>query len=491
MNRGTPPVAIALVAGVLAASAVALHAAAATSAARRPNLLVIITDQQQAGMLSCTGNRYLATPHLDRLAQSGMRFERAYCGNPVCVPSRFCMLTGTMPSRIGMESNGEIGNAVPPEVLANAMGAVFRRAGYQTVYGGKTHVPGGGKKGRIEPYGFDSIETDQRDTLAETCAAFLRAKHERPFLLVASFINPHDICYMAIRDWKNSGTVPEGARVIPLNPPAIECLDAALQPPAGVPAEEFLRSVCPPLPPNYGIPDGELSVFADGLKGFRGYVRQQWTERDWRLHRWAYARLTERVDAEIGKVLAALRDSGLEQNTLVVFTSDHGDMDAAHRLEHKSVLYEEAVRVPLIVSWKGVTPPGRVDREHLVSTGLDLIPTLCDFAAVPVPAALKGRSVKPLAEGKPVGPWRDCLVVENQQARLVLAERWKYMVGAAGAIREMVVDLTRDCCEMKNLASDPSYARQLQAGRRLLQQWYASHGLKLDAKYVVEPEPAK
>lgn len=451
----------------------------------RPNILLIITDQQHAGMLSCAGNPHLKTPNLDSLARTGARFERAYCGNPVCVPSRFCMMSGTMPSRIGMETNGEIGNEVPQEILDNAMGAVFRRAGYQTVYGGKTHVPGKRKRDAIESYGFESITADQRDELADTCAKFLHEKHERPFLLVASFINPHDICYMAIRAWKNSGTVPKKAKVTPLSPPAIQCLDAALQLPAGVSEEEFFCSLCPPVPANYGIPDGELSVFGGKLGGFRGYVREKWTERDWRMHRWAYARLTERVDGEIGKVLAALRESGLEKNTLVMFTSDHGDMDSAHRFEHKSLLYEEAVHVPMIVSWKGVTQAGLVNRDHLVSTGLDLIPTMCDFAGVPKPKTLTGRSVKALAEGKSVEKWRNCLVVENQQARLVLAERWKYMVGGTGKIREMITDLARDASEMKNLASDPAYREQLQTGRRLLKEWYASHDLKLDPKYVV------
>jgi len=456
----------------------------ALAADSRPNILLIITDQQHAGMLSCAGNSHLKTPNLDSLARTGARFERAYCGNPVCVPSRFCMMSGTMPSRIGMETN-DTSLPVPQEILHDAMGAVFRRAGYQTVYGGKTHVPGGRKRDAIEAYGFDVISKDHRDELADTCAKFLREKHERPFLMVASFINPHDICYMAIRAWKNSGTVAKGAKVTPLAPAAIQCLDAALKLPAGVSDEEFFRSVCPPVPANYGIPDGELSVFGGKDRGFRGYVRQHWTERDWRLHRWAYARLTERVDGEIGKVLAALRESGLEKNTLVMFISDHGDMDSAHRFEHKSLLYEEAVHVPMIVSWKGVTQAGLVDRDHLVSTGLDLIPTMCDFAGVPKPASLKGRSVKALAEGKPAGNWRSYLVVENQQARLVLAEHWKYMVGGAGEIREMITDLARDAGEMKNLASDPAYRERLQTGRRLLKEWYASHDLKLDPKYVL------
>jgi choline-sulfatase len=395
------------------------------------------------------------------------------------------MLSGMMPSAIGMEHNGDIRNPVPQAILDNAMGAVLRRAGYQTVYGGKTHVPGLKKQNRIEDYGFDDICQDSRDELADVCVKFLHEKHERPFLLVASFINPHDICYMAIRAWKQSGTVPKDAKVTPLAPEAIRCLDAALQRPAGVSDEEFFGKVCPPLPANYGIPDGELSMFGGKDRSFRGYVREHWGERDWRLHRWAYARLTERVDGEIGKVLAALRESGLEKNTLVVFTSDHGDMDSAHRFEHKSMLYEEAVNVPMIVSWNGVTQAGLVDREHFVSTGLDLIPTMCEYAGVSAPAALKGRSLKALAEGRAVETWRSHLVVENLQARLLHAGDWKYMVGDSGEVREMVVDLKHDPGEMKNVAADPAAREKLEAGRRLLKEWYASHNLKLDPKYVV------
>lgn len=472
-----------LVVASLAAALIAMSALAAEPS--RPNILLIITDQQHAGMLGCAGNSYVKTPNLDRLAAGGARFERAYCGNPVCVPSRFSMFTGTLPSRIGMESNGEIGNVVPQEVLDNSMGVVFRRAGYQTVYGGKTHLPGRGKKNQIASYGFDELTKDSRQELATTCAKFLREKHERPFLLVASFINPHDICYMAIRAFKESGTVPRGAKLTPLSSEAIACLDAALKRPAGVSEDEFFARCCPPTPANYGIPEGELSVFGGKLGGFRGYVREKWTDQDWRLHRWAYARLTELVDGQIGQVLDALKESGLAKNTLVVMTSDHGDMDAAHRFEHKSLLYEEAVRVPLLVALPSVTRAGTVDREHLVSTGLDLIPTLCDFAGVAQPTALRGRSVKALSQGQPSGAWRKCLVVENQQARLLLSERWKYMVGAAGAIREMITDLERDPGEMKNLAAEPAYRRQLETGRRLLKEWYAGHNLTLAAPYII------
>jgi arylsulfatase A-like enzyme len=236
-------------------------------------------------------------------------------------------------------------------------------------------------------------------------------------------------------------------------------------------------------------------------------VQDHWTAEDWRLHRWAYARLVERADAEIGTVLDALRQSGLEGDTVVVFTSDHGEMDASHKLEHKSMPYEEATRVPFIVSHKGVTPAGRVDTTDLVSTGLDLIPTLCDLAGIATPAVLKGRSVKPLVmggergEGRgergpldapsrqkasvPLSAWRQCLVGENEGCRMVWTRRFMYAVYDHGQPREFLADLEHDPGEMVNLAVDPNYAAILSAHRDLLRAWYPAHGETLDPRYIV------
>ena len=135
----------------------------------RPNVLLIITDQQHAGMMSCAGNRWLKTPSLDALAARGVRFERAYCGNPVCVPSRLSMMTGVLPSRIGMEHNELASFPVPDEIRQNALGSVFRNAGYRAVYGGKVHLPGTKKEG-IAAYGFDVLTGDEREGLAQPCA---------------------------------------------------------------------------------------------------------------------------------------------------------------------------------------------------------------------------------------------------------------------------------------------------------------------------------
>jgi choline-sulfatase len=476
------------------------HAAAVAATSTRPNVLVILTDQQHAGMLSCTGNPDLKTPHLDALAARGARFERAYATNPVCIPSRFSLQTSTMPSAIGMEHHGQAGNPVAAEILEASLGSVLKRAGYRTVYAGKTHLPGPrGVLDNPKAYGFDEIlepsDKEGRDPAVEACASFLRQPSQQPFLLYASLINPHDICYLALNAHQQH-TGKSG--VNPKSPPMVE-LNRALQMPSGVSPEEFFARHCPPLPPNYAIPAGELSAPWSDKPDFMLFARQQWGEREWRLHRWAYARLTERVDGQVGLILKALRAAGLERNTLVIFTSDHGDQSGAHRVEHKAFLWEESVRIPFIVVCEGVTKPGLVDRTHLVSNGLDLLPTACDFVGVPVPSHARGRSVAALAKGETVRAWRDYLVVENTQSRLLLRDRWKYMVGhvratplgaarlgQANPVREAVVDLERDPGELKNLV-DESAGRPIRAeGQRLLAAWYREHRLNLDAGYLVD-----
>jgi hypothetical protein len=192
-----------------AASAVGLLLGRAASAKdspkkqNRPNILFIMTDQQHAGMMSCTGNIWLKTPAMDRLAASGVRFDRAFASNPVCVPSRFSLQTGLMPSAIGMGRNEDSGQAaVTQTMVQQSLGRLFQQAGYETLYGGKVHLPS--KMKGIESLGYRNLTSDSRQGLADACAEFLKGRHEKPFLLFASFINPHDICYMAINDFNRA-----------------------------------------------------------------------------------------------------------------------------------------------------------------------------------------------------------------------------------------------------------------------------------------------
>ena len=302
---------------------------------KKPNILYIMTDQQSARMLSCAGNKWLKTPALDQLAASGIRFNRAYACNPVCVPSRFSLQTGLMPSAIGMGRNEDSPNAhVTDEIIRQSLGNLLNNTGYNVTYGGKVHLPEGMKE--LSDLGYQNLTSDPRQTLADTCAAFIKQKHDKPFFLFASFINPHDICYMAINDFlRTQGKNPYQ------NTDSKTCemiLDQARQ---SKDLNAFVNDNCPELDSNHEIPENEPECITRNYteaRPFRAFIRKNWSELQWRLHRWAYCRLTEMVDEKIGILLNALKQAGLEKDTLVIFTSDHGDMDSAHKMEHKSVL---------------------------------------------------------------------------------------------------------------------------------------------------------
>jgi len=463
----------------------------------RPNILFIMTDQQHAGMMSCAANKWLKTPAMDRLAASGIRFERAYACNPVCVPNRFSLQTGLMPSVIGMGQNSDSRQAaVTDAMIEQSLGRLLREAGYETVYGGKVHLPR--KMSNVQNLGYRNLTSDRRQGLADACAKFIKRRkaspsggqHTRPFFLFASFINPHDICYMAINDFNRASAK---APVDNMDSKICEAvLDAARKTEegprlAGTHISAFVEANCPGLPANHEVPEAEPECITQkylNARPFRAYVRQKWTQNQWRLHCWAYCRLTEMVDKEIRTVLDALQEAGLEDNTLIVFTSDHGDMDSTHKMEHKSVLYEESVRVPFIMSYRPEIAEGMVDDTHLVSNGLDLLPTLCDYAGIEIPEGLHGRSLRPLAAGKDIEQRRDFVVSESQNGRMLRTDRFKYCIYDSGRHREQLIDLKLDPGEMKNLAEVEDYKDVLDTHRQLLQGWVERTGDRIAAEYV-------
>ena len=157
---------------------------------KQPNILILITDQQPASAMSCTGNSHLKTPAMDSLAAAGTRFERAYCTNPVCLPSRFSLMTGRFPSELTIRHNDLTGTLpVTGQMRDTSLGPMLRQAGYETVYGGKTPVPAG-----IQPRkaGFRMLTNNSREELATVSADWIRKEHDRPWCMVASFVNPHD-----------------------------------------------------------------------------------------------------------------------------------------------------------------------------------------------------------------------------------------------------------------------------------------------------------
>jgi arylsulfatase A-like enzyme len=197
------------------------------------------------------------------------------------------------------------------------------------------------------------------------------------------------------------------------------------------------------------------------MRSFKRQARDNYTDRQWRLHRWAYCRLTEVVDSQVQTVLDAVKASGQEENTLIIFSSDHGDMDASHRMEHKTTLYEESANVPFMAMWKGHIPAGRVDQSHLVSNGLDMLPTVCDYAGIKGVADPRGRSLRPLFEGKNVS-WRDTLGVESEIGRMVVdKDKFKFIKYDAAGTEVQLLDLNEDPYETKHVTDNPRHGEKL------------------------------
>ena len=447
----------------------------------KPNILFILTDQQFADAMSCRmGNQYLNTPTMDRLAQSGMLFTRAYSPNPLCMPFRNSAFTGCYPHETGVTQNsGPEGGLDPKEFVC--LGTYFRDAGYDTPYCGKWHLCYDAKD--TQAHGFE-IATGKRTGghdagVTDGAVQFLARRHDKPFLLVASFLNPHNVC--------------EWARRLAGREQRLNCGEIGEPPPL---------AQLPPVPANLAPPQNEPDGMTLIRRGYQvdsgAFPVGNFTVEDWRKERWGYYRMIEKVDAEIGKVLAALRQAGLEDNTLIVFTADHGECAGAHGFNQKTVFYEESARIPLIIAGKGKTAGGRTDK--LVNTGIDLLPTMLDFAGLAIPRKLPGRSLLPLALGKEVPEWRDHLVVQNNmsqtgvingmqptmEGRMVRSDRYKYCIYTRGQRRESLVDLQVDPGETSDLAADPKYRTVLLEHRELLARFGQEHNDPLVANLLAD-----
>ncbi len=414
----------------------------------RPNILIITADQLSLRAVGAAGCPDVETPALDDLADRGTFFSESYTPCPVCLPTRPSWWTGRMPSETGIgrpRPNRKTRDELP--TLAEWLGD---RGGYEALHAGKWHAPELVVTSHDQLPGFYALTTGIDDQgfimdphVSMTCEAFLRNRNSaQPFLLAAEFMNPHDIC-----EWLFLNTADH----------------------EDLPYPEIADEL-PELPANReAIPEGEPPA----IKRFRQTLEPQvgyWNELHHRYYLWSYYRHVEAVDAEVGRILRALRDTRREENTVVVFTSDHGEGLGAHRMTHKAFPYEEVCKVPLIVSWPGTLREGAVDRTSLVS-GVDLFPTLCDLAALEPPEPLVGTSLRPaLQEEEAIE--REFVPIEMPGGRgsVLRTPRYKYVRYAEGPT-EMLFDLADDPGETRNLVDHASCASALAEHRRMLKEW--------------------
>jgi arylsulfatase A-like enzyme len=423
---------------------------------KKPNIVLLITDQHSGTIMTQTGYHYIKTPGIDKLAAEGVTFTRSYCTYPVCVASRASIMTGMMPGK----SHSDL-TAYP------GIGKVVKDAGYETAYFGKWHVSNSELDEVADWHGFESYKEDNNDSeTAKMAVDFLNRKHDKPFFMVVSFVNPHDCCELARNISGLGDNYHDG--------PVEEKMDVAQ---------------CPPLPANFGIPSNEPEGFyvrrtpdpKTDRRNFRKHPVKYWGETEWRQYMYGYDRLVEKVDNHILNLVNSLEKQGQLQNTLIIYTSDHGDGHASHQWNQKMTFYEESINVPFVVSWKGHTKANFIDSETLISSGLDIYPTICKMAGIATNESLQGQDISGyvLRNSDASGEKREYVVSELTQSkknkiftgRMIVSERFKYFLFDSGENREQLFDLSEDPGELHPVTNEKKYERELFAHRQMLRDW--------------------
>ena len=424
---------------------------------KQPNIVLIITDQQTAEAMSNRGNPHLNTPAMDQLANDGVTFPRAYCSYPLSGPSRASIFTGKMPNEVSIRDNEQ---SLPDEARLNSLGFKISDVGYDCLYAGKWHVPTIHMP-KDESFGFKNVCDMNDPEMAFHIEKELSKKRDNPFFLVASYLNPHEACEYARFQTLHYGEI-------------------------NIPQSDSL----PPLPENFLVPD-DLPEVVSIHKGVspKLYPTQNYTLEDWRRYLYAYNRLVERVDNEIGKLLDILKEKGLYDNSVIIFTSDHGDGVGAHEWNQKRVLFEENINIPLIIKPENKSKIAKASiNQSLINIGTDIFPTVCEYANAETPKDLNGISIKRIIEDKSQ-PSHESILIETNLDGLQGARGWSVIKGDYKYVfyrffknKEQLFNLKKDKGEMNNLMSDPAYNETYQ----MMKSEMMLHAKKTNDKMLIK-----
>jgi len=444
-----------------------------------------MTDQQRRDSIGAYGNPFVKTPNLDRLAEGGVRFNRCYIATSPCSPSRASLLTGLYAHTHGIVVNG----IVLPESVPS-LGNTLKAAGYRTAWVGKWHlgptdspkhgftdkwVNHGkdyrdylervglqtfteGARGKVLPrgvrYGHSDIPEEHclETFLAREAVAFLEEAGSQPFCLALSFRAPHT----------------------PVAPPEPwDKMYSRERVSLPVNLHEDMRNK--PLRQRRlrtGRQDSSSHAARrwEGVTFPKSRVLAEWTEEEWREIIALYCGLISYVDKWTGRVLDTLDSLGLAENTIVLFTTDHGDMMGNHGLIHKDgYTYDETMRVPLIIRYPPLIRPGTAT-DALVSN-VDILPTLLEMMGVKVSHGVQGRSFLPVLEGE-AQSHRDATFMEIARGiKAVRTERWKYTANWRPRDLDELYDMKDDPLELQNLATDPENAKVCNELRKRILSW--------------------
>jgi len=467
---------------------------------RRPNVLYIMTDQQRWDTVGASGNSLIQTPNLDRLAAGGANFTRFYTAAFPCSPSRATLITGRHSHSHGVWTNDAL---LDPSV--RTLGEVSRDAGYDTAWIGKWHLGGdmyGGNWAYRYAVGDDGLKREQFDldrTLGEDAPQHGFEHWVGGFTHYQEYLRQHDL--LEPRPGKtvrgNHNTVHEdGHSVIPeehfqtafLAKEAINFLEQPerqqrpftcclslygphlpITPPE--PWDQMYDRASVPLPGN--INDDLRSKPWRTQRGNRYWMRREWSDdqyRDLIARYWGYCSY---IDQWVGRVLDTLEAQGLADDTIVVFTSDHGEMAGSHGFIYKGgYMYDGVQRVPFIMRAPGTIAAGT--QTDALGSSVDLLPTLTEMMGVEAPPETQGRSMLPLLSGQ-TGQGRDATFTQMNGTGLGIAmvrtDRYKFSYNWKRRQVDELYDMQNDPLELENLALDPGYGSAVAQMQQRVLDW--------------------
>lgn len=425
----------------------------------KDNILVIVTDQLTWNALPAYGNTYAKTPNIDRICRDSVMFDSCYTPCPLCQPARSAFWTSRFNHEIDVRSNGRnwpvkpVGNDIP------TLGDTFQQAGYDTVHFGKTHDAGALRGFRVVKSESLVREADSPglplndDTFLDISTGrnvvnYLNEyKADKPFLMVADFVNPHNIC-----GWIGAF--------------------------AGTKENPWIQENLPPLPENFQVDDMETrpkAVQYICCSHNRQAQAAEWDELKYRQYLYAYYYYLSLVDQEIGRVLDTLEHSKAAENTMIVFLADHGESMGARRRVTKDIdFYEEVTRVPFVFKGSGVV--ARNGKVKGLASLLDLFPTLCGMADISIPEGVRGMDLSPVIRGTSeisreyiASEWHTEWGYTVSPGRMIRTERYKYMRYIENGDCELY-DLENDPKEMHNCIHEKPYESVREEMEKLLQK---------------------
>lgn len=472
---------------------------------KKPNVLILYSDQHSARTLGCYGNQQVKTPNLDKLAREGVLFNEAFTQNPICTPSRMCLLSGQYVHNFG--TYGLMGNS--PENLPT-MFEHFKKQGYTTGMAGKTHTPAGWASEYCDfvgdGYGFENKTSIWKRANEEGCQGMrgddyslyleeLGLLKDRDDKIMQEWFEEYDHtkgqCVDArpsriplehsIEAWSANVTNEFIGNAVEEDKPFCFWLTVPRPHQTYAPSQEFwdlYEGMELELPPNAG---NDMTLRSDAAKKTQKNFQE---EMDWiafgdkdfeearkRVLRGYYACVSQMDDA-LGRVMKQLETLGILEDTIVVYTTDHGEFAGEHGMIEKApgIGFGCVTKIPMIMSWKGHLPTGEV-RESLVES-IDVFPTVCELAEVSAPNWVDGISIVPtVLEDKSL---HDIAVTEHANTKTIHTKEYKLTQYLPEFQKEdfgELFDRINDPYELKNLYFEPEYQHVVQELRYKLYCW--------------------